>query len=182
MSGRKPNTARMESMLRWYEVACMDGSRPLDKCHAREMLKEHENAPPLPSVPIERQMRIMPIAMKHLPRFTVIDRDRLVLEEATYADWFTAIANELPEGEDLMSSDEAALRILVEQIQCYIQPTKGTTGRRDTRTMRHEAAADMFNKQLKFDQEKANQRLNEKPIKASAIRSAISRYGRHSAQ
>jgi hypothetical protein len=176
MMGRTVNKARRDSMLLWLDVARAEMPCPIDPDELAEFESELKDEIQLnpdydpAKVPVERQMKVMTAAMRCLPKFAKIDAGRLVVQEDMKGAWINAVADALGD-DDLYADDESALKAFLNRLELRILPTGKT---RDRTMQEYSAAAALFNSQLSRDQEKGK-RLSERPVTASAIRSADAR-------
>lgn len=169
--GRRANRSRIESMMRWYEVARAEFGRPIDIEAATELERSGDYSPV--DVPLSRQLKVMALAQRHLAKLGKVDQDRFILPDVDV--WLNAIAADMGSNDDLRESDEQALRAFADRVELRMLLPDGSSGKRDVTMRVYSVAASLFNAQLRRDHA-LGLRKDEKEVTAVAIQRVVGRH------
>lgn len=172
---RPPNRSRIESMIRWYEVARAEFGRPIHWESALDLMKE-ERAFPVSAhepVPVSHQIKVMALAQRHYARLGQVECDRFVLPDIDA--WLQAIAQDIGGSAALSSADKQALRAFAERVELRMLLPEGSSGKRDVTMCVYSVAASLFNAQLLRDHA-LGLRKDEKEVTAAAIQRVVRRH------
>lgn len=174
---RLKDHVRIESMRRWYKVACADMPRPIDPKLLKEFEKEYKQEfcqyydYDLESIPIERQVKVMLALERCMPCFARVVKGRLVIHDQQSL--LDAVTKELGKTGSLDPTEEAAILALLALLELRMLPTGKKRG---SSMQAFEVAAALFNAQLQRDKA-LERRLDEDPISGTGIYSALDRNG-----